>query len=249
MGIYIKKNEEYWNRYHRINSEGKKERICTSCNNWLVEEDNFYLKNKSKPEKGYGSQCKSCMSKLAFEREKKNPFKRKISSRKWNNKPETRKLMNELNKKRRESGKVLEWQRTESGKFSLKKAQEKRKAKKHRLSKQEWEDCKAYFNYECAYCGLPIEEHLIKRKGKLINIDLHKEHVIDQGRNDIKNTIPSCQSCNSSKHTSSLNDWYNKNNPNYTYERYHKIYQWLRYDYKKYIHKKKPKQKYTKKVS
>ncbi len=47
---------------------------------------------------------------------------------------------------------------------------QKRK-KKHRLSKQEWKSCKEYFNNECAYCGLPIEEHFRKYAGKLQKID------------------------------------------------------------------------------
>ena len=117
---------------------------------------------------------------------------------------------------------------------------QKRK-KKHRLSKQEWKSCKEYFNNECAYCGLPIEEHFRKYAGKLQKIDFHKEHVIDDGRDDIKNCIPSCQICNSSKRESSLNTWYNQENPNYTRERYLKIYNWIRYDCKKYIEKKKQK--------
>ncbi|MDD2495986.1 MAG: HNH endonuclease, partial [Tissierellia bacterium] len=171
------------------------------------------------------------------------------STKKWNSKPEVREDVNKRVKQRQLEGKQTEWQRTESGKLSSQKAREKRKAKEHKISDKEWDDCKFYFNHRCAYCGMPIEEHFIFRRGKWRWIDFHKEHVIDQGRNDIKNTVPSCQTCNSSKHTSSLNSWYNKNNPNYTYERYHKIYTWLRYDYKKFIKKKKPKQKYTRKVS
>ena len=65
--------------------------------------------------------------------------------------------------------------------------------------------------------------------------DFHKEHVVDEGKNDLRNCIPSCNKCNSQKNTNSLNNWYNITNPNYTYERYCKIYQWIRYDHKKYI--------------
>jgi hypothetical protein len=238
-----------WYLYHKENENGIVERFCTGCEKWMEENtENFYLMNKSNPEKGYSSQCKSCMSKSAFAREKKNPFKRKISSRKWNNKPETRELMNKLNKERREEGKTLEWARNNKD-IVNKHSRDRREKKEHRITAKEWEDCKHYFANRCAYCGLDIEDHWIKRKGKMINVDLHKEHVIDQGRNDLKNTVPSCQSCNSSKHTSSLNNWYNENNPNYTYERYLKICKWLKEDYKNYIKKKKPKQKYVRKAS
>jgi hypothetical protein len=87
------------------------------------------------------------------------------------------------------------------------------------------------------------------RKGKLVLMDLHKEHVIHNGRKDLKNCVPSCQSCNDKKWKFTLNEWYNKDNPVYAYERYHKIYVWLRYDYKKYIQKRKPKQKYERKAN
>jgi len=123
----------------------------------------------------------------------------------------------------------------------------KRKEKEHNITNIEWEACKFYFNHRCAYCGLPIEEHYIKRRGKLVLIDFHKEHSIWDGKNNIANCVPACQKCNSHKWIFSLNNWYNPNNEVYTYERYYRIYQWLRYDYKKYIQKKKPKGKYTKK--
>lgn len=128
-----------------------------------------------------------------------------------------------------------EWQQSENGQISSKKSRKKRKEKEHIIYDIEWENDKKYFDYQCAYCGLLIEEHWIRYRNKIIIGDFHKDHVIDQGRNDIKNCIPSCESCNSSKHTSTLNEWYNPNNPNYTKERYLKIYQWLRYDCKKYI--------------
>ncbi|RNB59424.1 hypothetical protein EDM57_04590 [Brevibacillus gelatini] len=83
---------------------------------------------------------------------------------------------------------------------------------------------------------MTYEEHKIA-EGQ----DLHKEHVIHDGRNDLKNCVPSCRSCNSEKNTRTLNDWYNKNNPKYTYERYFRIYQWMRYDCLKFIKKKRKK--------
>lgn len=129
----------------------------------------------------------------------------------------------------------------------VKKYSKNHRQKEHRITAKEWSNCKHYFANRCAYCGLGIEDHWILRRGKLILMDLHKEHAIDDGKDNLKNCIPSCQSCNSSKREYSLNNWYNTENPNYTYERYHKIYQWLRYDYKKYITKRVPKQKYERK--
>ena len=104
----------------------------------------------------------------------------------------------------------------------------KRYAKKHEIYDIEWENCKKYFDYKCAYCGLPIEEHYFPYNNEMKLYDFHKEHVIDEGKNDLRNCIPSCSSCNTQKHTKSLNNWYNSINPNYTYERYYKIYLWLK---------------------
>jgi len=111
----------------------------------------------------------------------------------------------------------------------------KHSCKKHQISKEQWKECKDYFNNECAYCGLKQEDHFIHRKGKLINIDLHKEHVVWNDANDLSNCVPSCQTCNSRKHTYALDKWYNKDNPKFTQERYDKIIKWITEDYKKFI--------------
>jgi hypothetical protein len=135
------------------------------------------------------------------------------------------------------------WQKTSYGKERIKIYQEKRKEKEHKMTKQEWMDCKSYFNNSCAYCGISEQESKLK-----FNELLHKEHLYHEGRNDIKNCVPSCKECNSEKHEKTLNEWYNGNNQKYTYERYHKIYQWIRFDCKKFIKKKKAKKKYIRKA-
>jgi len=41
----------------RINDEGIKEKQCTKCGEWFPETtEYFYMRNKSKPEKGYKSE-------------------------------------------------------------------------------------------------------------------------------------------------------------------------------------------------
>lgn len=71
------------------------------------------------------------------------------------------------------------------------------------------------------------------RNGELKNIDLHKEHVDDSGANDLSNCIPSCQSCNSSKHIFDFETWYRKYE-HFNEKRLHKIIKWLVEDYKHY---------------
>jgi hypothetical protein len=145
-------------------------------------------------------------------------------------------------KRLREKGYFKDYLSSEHGKKLTKKYNKNRREKNHKITEKEWYNCKLYFNFRCAYCGKTWEDNFVET-GK----DLHKEHVIDEGRNDIKNCVPSCNTCNTQKNTKTLNEWYNTNNSIYSYERYLKIYQFMRYDYKKYIHKKKPKGKYTKK--
>jgi len=70
-------------------------------------------------------------------------------------------------------------------------------------------------------------------KETMINVENMAK--IDNGKNDLRNCVPSCYSCNSQKNKKTLNEFYNPENPNYTYEQYYKIYQWIRYDYKNHI--------------
>jgi 5-methylcytosine-specific restriction endonuclease McrA len=102
------------------------------------------------------------------------------------------------------------------------------------VSDAEWESCKKYFDDSCAYCGLHISEHFNNYKGKMRWTDLHKEHVDDDGANDLSNCIPSCQSCNSQKWNFEFEEFYNTNNENYDQERYDKIIKWLNEDYKQF---------------
>jgi len=60
--------------------------------------------------------------------------------------------------------------------------------------------------------------------------DLHKEHIDDNGKDDLSNCIPSCKSCNSSKWKFDFEDWYKKQKF-FTEERYNKIIKWLKEDY------------------
>jgi len=128
-----------------------------------------------------------------------------------------------------------DWLKTENGKISSKSSYEKRKSKEHQIYDIEWDNLKKYFDNKCCYCGLPIEEHWIRYRGKILLGDFHKDHAIDEGRNDIKNSLPACESCNSSKHDKTLHQFYNPKNPNYTRERYLRIVEWLKGGYKPYI--------------
>lgn len=149
--------------------------------------------------------------------------------RHYQNNPEAYNKIKIAANKRREEGYNAKWQR--DNKDKVVEYNNARKVKNHKISKVEWSNCLKYFDYACAYCGMSNDE-----AKKVYNNYLHKEHVNHNGKGDLSNCVPSCKSCNSSKHKFALDAWYNnKDNPNYTKERYSKIKKWLNEDYVTYI--------------
>ena len=212
-------------------------------NPWIPCNEEYFYKNNSNKQDGFNPYCKKC-TRSKSNIWSKNNNQKQIEYRKqyyidnidiWSDR---QKIYNDLHKEKN-AEKEKEWLR--NNKDKLKAYAEKHKEKKHIMTIEEWENCKKYFCHRCAYCGLPIEEHYKNYAGKPKLIDLNKEHVIDAGKNDLANCVPACGSCNSSKREYSLNDWYNAKNLNYTYDCYHKIYLWIRYDYKKFIQRKEKK--------
>lgn len=184
------------------------------------------------------SQCKICLRNKQLNYKKQNRETLNKKTREWYERNRSRE-----NKKAREYYKLNKdsikkyfsnYQKSEKGREILRHHASKRTAnKKHLITDSEWNNCKKYFNYKCAYCGFIEQEHREK-----YNQQLHKEHVVHDGVNNLRNCVPACKVCNSEKSTHTLNYWYNKNNIHYNQDRYFKIYTWLRYDHKKYIEKK-----------
>lgn len=106
----------------------------------------------------------------------------------------------------------------------------KRKEKSHDITATEWDNCKLYFNYSCAYCGMAEKEHKLKYKQQL-----HKEHVDPNGANDLRNCVPACKICNVKKHDSNFYNWYTHVIDGYTDTRKLTIERWLKEDYKNFI--------------
>lgn len=215
--------------------DGVLHKLCKICEEWFPStQDNFYPK---KTKEGLSPYCKKCESNKNHQwqvdnRERYNTYY------KDNHSPKMRAYYRELSRKRRANGEIKKWQ--ENNKDKLKQYGEKRQHKNHKISKQEWESCKEYFNNECAYCGLPLDKHFNMFAGEIKLTDFHKEHVLHEGNNDLSNCIPSCKLCNSSKHTERLEIWYAKDKEFFSQDRLDKIYQWLNTDYKLYIKEPKP---------
>lgn len=232
-------------------NNGIKERKCTQCEEWFPETiEYFYMHNKSKPEKGYQAECKVCARKRSFENKWANIEKAHEADRKYKEKHKEKikrekKIWVEKNYERHIETRE-KWFLKNPDK--VKEYNEKRQHKNHKINKTEWENCKKYFDYQCAYCGLPISEHYYTRKGVTKLGDLHKEHVDHEGTDGLSNCIPSCGSCNDKKWMYAFDDWYNEENLNYTEERYDKIMKWLMEDHFQYIEEYIPKRKYTRKI-
>ena len=101
---------------------------------------------------------------------------------------------------------------------------------RHRITNEEWESCKDYFNNECAYCGESLKNYYNKKQKDFI-----KEHFINDGSGRLDNCVPACNSCNNSKRNKDFDKWY-KNKDYYSLDRDIKIHKWLNEDYKKHIH-------------
>lgn len=81
---------------------------------------------------------------------------------------------------------------------------------------QDWQDCLAYFNEQCAYCGSTE--------------NLTVEHIVPIslfGANKRYSIIPACNHCKASKSDHDILDWYPKQ-PFYSAERLLKIHSWYK---------------------
>lgn len=191
---------------------------------------NFYNHNKSKD--GLFPYCKKCHKLKSSKWQKDNPEEYN-DIREKHFLTEKFKVWNKNNsRKNRETGIQLNWQRDNP--IKVKGYGLKYLSKKHKINIAEWEACKKYFIHRCAYCGLAIEDHWIQYDGVIKLGDFHKEHVDDNGANNLSNCVPSCKECNSSKHKFLFDNWYLQQEF-YTQERYDKITKWTIEDHKLYI--------------
>jgi hypothetical protein len=233
------RRKNYWN--NRKEEGGIIYKKCSGCNEWFPETtEYFYMCNKSKPERGLTNKCKKC----SIEESKKNydPIRHtELTNFYYHNDPDYKKRKKSYNYTEKEKDRQKQWRKENVNKIN-EYSKQRREHKKHNINPLEWQKCKEYFNNQCAYCGMTEQESKNK-----FNETLHKEHVEHNGLNNLSNCVPACKSCNSFKHTLTLDEFYNSDNPNYTQEKYNKILQWINYDHKLYIMPEKPKRENKKK--
>ena len=223
---------------NRIGINGIAEKRCTKCLKWKdANLDNFYLVNKSKPERGLTPTCRECTRAKQKKVIENNPEYNRENA-----------LRHYYLKRDKEIVRLKQWrQDNKEHKYIYQKSYEdlhkeqrkiyntNRNHKIHEITGTEWESCKRYFKYRCAYCGMPLELHYEE-----VGTDFHKEHNDPNGSNLLDNCVPSCASCNYKKWSHEFEFWYNRDNLIFNQEFLNAINKWKESDYKLYIEPKLP---------
>ncbi|WP_091011795.1 MULTISPECIES: HNH endonuclease [Paenibacillus] len=192
-----------------------------------MNRENFY-ENKSNKINGLYPECKTCTKSRTTKWRNDNLNKHKLHIKKYRASEKGNKTKNRLDKEYRDSGKYRKW--CNNHKESLKGYHNERAERKnHTISEEEWTACKIHFGYCCAYCSMSIED-----QHHNFSKDFSRDHVDDNGANDLSNCVPSCTSCNSRKWKHDMLEWYTKQEFFSEYK-LGCIYSWLSFDYQKYI--------------
>jgi len=206
-------------------------KVCSKCYRELPATTEYFHKNKY-GKQGLQSVCKECRYEsnkekaseyfkeyYAENRQKLLIYQKRFREENENQVKETQKQYYKKNKEKvKEKSKeyrlqnhesVLRYQKIYRKKYNRENKEmcnihtQRRIARKKllpsNLTFEQWENTKDYFGNRCAYCGkeLPLtQEHLIP--------------VSKGGGYTVNNIIPSCQSCNSSKHSKDFFEWYPK---------------------------------------
>ncbi|WP_091019922.1 MULTISPECIES: hypothetical protein [Paenibacillus] len=209
---------------------------CKDCGKTKDIESFYHNKKLNKHNQSYyHPECKDCTKLRTKTWRSNNPDRQRENNNRRDRTPK-RIAEKRLHAKRPESKKKQkEWRESDFGKKYMSQfGKQRNEVKKHSISKEEWVNCKNYFNYECAYCGLKSEHHLVMYRGLEKIYDFCKDHFEDSGSNFLDNCIPACRKCNSSKWTFDFEEWY-RNYDHFDEKRYRKIVKWIVQDHKQYI--------------
>lgn len=228
--------EKLYNEKHKtINNKIYKRCSChkeyfPEGDEWMPCTEEYFYKTKSSTD-GLFPYCKKCTSKKSamYQHNHKKEaleYHHKYSQTHPNYYKNIRDNYEKRNKENRKES-IKQWRRNHPDR--LRQYNSIYSNKKHNITTKEWKDCKEYFNYQCAYCGMPEKE-----AKELYKQNLHKEHVDCNGVGNLSNCVPACKHCNTSKHEFDMEDWY-KQQSYFSQERLDKIYKWLKDDYKLYI--------------
>jgi len=206
-------------------------KMCLICEEWFPCTEEHFHKNKKNKTDGLYPYCKPCARKKSIEWNHSNYERYRANVDRHKDDEITKQKHRRNAQRRKKNGLHQEW--LDKNKDRQRMYGERRSIKNHNITDEEWDDCRQYFNFRCAYCGKTWEQNKLETRK-----DLHREHVDDEGANDLSNCVPACRNCNSYKWKFSLDEWYNEKNPVFNQERLEKILKWINEDYKKYIRNK-----------
>ena len=231
-----KRREKEFNKTHKF-IDGVDYKFCNIRYKHFPEEDpwlpatlEYFYKNKKNGMDGLYPSCKRCDVQKSIQQWKDDPIEHR-----------------ELHKKFEKTKKFKKWMRKNQIEFREYRKQyikdNKEKMKKyaknkrmHDITSKEWKAVQKYFNYKCAYCGKTL-----KQQYKDNNEQFHKEHVEHDGHNDIRNCVPACTNCNSTKRKRNIQELFDSCDIiNFNEKNYNKIILWCKNDYLDYIETKPP---------
>lgn len=216
-----------WNETHKLIDEID-HKLCSVCDMYFPSSVEFFYKSKLNVVDGLNPYCIECSKKKAFQWIENNRERFRENMNKYSKKPERKQATRIRSEEQRLKGKQKDWQQNNPEKLT--EYRRKYSNKKHKISDTEWDNCRMYFNFKCAYCDKTWEQNK-----KETRKDLHREHVDSNGLDNLSNCVPACNSCNSQKHDFEFDYWFNENNPIYTIVRKDKILKWINEDHLKYI--------------
>lgn len=241
-----RRRKEKYSKTHKI-INGIDHKFCNAHHTYFPSEDpwfpatlDYFYKNNTSGVDGLNPYCKNCGSQKAIQQWKDDPVKHREAHKKYEKTEKFKRWMHKNQIDMRDYRKEY-WKKNKH-----KNKQYTENHRKHDIINKEWVACKNFFKDDkgiqvCAYCGLPLENHYRIYADKLQKIDFNKEHVDHEGYNDIRNCVPSCNSCNSTKRTRPIQELFDSGDiPEFTQDKYNKIIQWCTDEYKKYIEEKPP---------
>jgi hypothetical protein len=215
-----------WNETHKI-IDGIDHKKCNYCHEYKPATTEKF--HKAKTSDGLQGHCKDCCNVKFWIWKEEFPEKYEKQKKDRVSRDDPMRLIRsrEAAERNRKEGYQKKWRQDNRNK--LKEYNYNHLHKVHEISKEEWGNCKLYFNSSCAYCG--IDEELAREEQ---GHRLHMEHAINQGANDLSNCIPACRSCNSQKWERDYDEWYTEENPKFDKLKLDKINKWFNGDYLKY---------------
>ena len=194
-------------------------KVCTKCGRILVaNEMNFFKKKTGKW--GLSAECKECRKERnkKYQQSDKGKKAYKKANKKYQQSDKGKKSQKERNRKYNENNPHVAFNNNIKHKHGL----------NSNITKEQYYEILEYFGYKCAYCGCDLDEN-----------NLTLDHVIPLslgGAVDPWCLVPSCRSCNSSKHASEMLLWLNTKEmiDIEKLEKIEKIYSWCEFAFDKY---------------